>query len=124
MTLELIYFWSKAGESQSAPLDFDPPLCFEGDGDRKARADGYALLTGRLIFLIEDIFGYPLHDCAVSRVILSSHVVIEIAAEMENYVAEPWRGFPAEQVGPVVRDLARLCRAYGEAGYDMYGRFV
>ena len=124
MALELIYFWSRACEDQSAPLDFDPPLCFEGEGDRKARAEGYALLTGRLVFFIEDIFGYPLHECAVSRVTLSSRIVIEMAAEMENYVAEPWRGFPAEQVGPIVHDLARLCRAYGEAGYDMYGVYV
>jgi len=27
-------YWVKPGESKSAPLDFDPPLCIEDDHDR------------------------------------------------------------------------------------------
>lgn len=122
-------YWRKPGESKSAPLDFDPPLCIEDEHDRQYRVDGWAHLRSRNFSdLIEQITGVSLHsDC------LDNITVRRMADSLTKFAAKPWKLPPADSsagwqhlasddyITDVVRDLARLFKAYGEAGYELHG---
>jgi hypothetical protein len=111
-------------EGSSTPLDFHPPLCFEDD-DRQNRRDGIAEFVGARLFktAIREITGVSLYGY------LTSETVLAMAELLEKFAAKPWplpacergvRGwasFSAEEY----RDIARMFRAYGGAGYCLSG---
>jgi len=102
-------YWTKPGESKSTPLDFDPPLCFEGEHDRQQRREGWAHFRGNAAAdLIEELTGVSLYGH------IENHVVMEMADILER---DAFR----RPMTDMVRDLARLFRAYGKAGYELRG---
>jgi len=119
-------YWRKPGERQSKPLDFDPPLCFEDDHDRQDRRDGWAQLRGRACHhVIEQITGISLYSHW-----LDNAAVRAMAEKLEAYAAKPWPLPPTphhdssgwEFHSPErLHDLARLFRAYADAGYCLSG---
>ena len=120
-------YWAKPGESKSKPLDFDPPLSFEDDYDHQLRREGWASFPGRAWHVvIKQITGVSIY-CKW----LDNATIREMADRLEAYAAKPWQlpptppelhrkgwEFVCEEWLP---DLARLFRAYGEAGYGLYG---
>jgi len=135
--------WIKPKEIKSQPLDFDPPLCFEDDDDFKERRDGWAFFAGARGFehAIEEITGFSLRVSTTWRYrlfpwrshyryssCLTSRSVLQIAERLERYAANPWPLPPSQHRrghhywdAEVYRDIARMFRAYGEAGYNLCG---
>ena len=120
-------YWIKPGESKSEPLYFDPPLSFEDDYDNQLRREGWAYFPGRAWrVVIKQITEVSLHSKR-----LDNATIRRMAERLEAYAARPWRLPPTppnlhrkgwEFVSEEwFRDLARLFRAYGDAGYEMSG---
>lgn len=119
-------YWTKPGERKSAPLDFDPPLCFEDEHDRQYRREGWAHFRGRTFEdAIEQITGVSLRAC------LDSATVRRIAHTLDRFAAQPWPLPPSEnwQLGweaftaDHYRDIARMFRAYADADYELIGSY-
>jgi hypothetical protein len=119
-------YWVKPGESKSMPLDFDPPLCIEDEYDRKSRRDGWAHFRGGPCHLvIQQITGISLYSDW-----LDNATVRKMAERLEAYGAKPWQLPPTTALDPGgrefwskerLRDIARLFRAYADAGYGLHG---
>ena len=122
-------YWIKPGEKKSKPLDFDPPLCIEDDHDRQYRHEGWAhLRSPNFVDLVERISGVSLHTEW-----LDNKTVRRIAGLLTEFAAKPrtlppsdssahWQHSASDDyVIEVVRDLARVFKAYGEAGYELHG---
>jgi hypothetical protein len=122
-------YWIKPDESKSQPLDFDPPLVFEDDGDQQARHEGWAHFRSRSFeCLIEEITGVSLRsEC------LDNGTVKRMADLLASYAANPWELPPSqsnvgsehwshhERVSEIVSDLARLFQAYAREDYGLFG---
>jgi hypothetical protein len=131
-------YWVKPGETKSAPLDFDPPLCFEDELDWQTRREGWAVFPAgrRFQYAIRDITGVSLRACLTTSAVLQIAERLDAFAAQMEAVAEtglpvppsrfrrmdgspvpgqPWEEYDAE----VYRDIARMFRAYGEAGYEL-----
>lgn len=134
-------YWVKPGETKSTPLDFDPPLCFESDLERRLwRGEGWAVFPGARGFenAVHDITGISL------RALLTASVVVQVAQHLDAFATQldaaakdglpvthsrfrrsdgspipgdAWEYFASE----VFRDIARMFRTYGEAGYELLG---
>ena len=140
MNMGLDCYWIKPGESKSQPLDFHPPLCIEDDYDHKDRREGWAVFAGARGFeyAIRDITGVSL------RARLTTGTVLQIAEQLDAFAAQleavAATGFPVPRSrfrrldgspvpghswedfdGEVYRDIARMFRAYGGAGYELSG---
>ena len=119
-------YWAKPGERKSNPLDFDPPLCIEDDHDRQSRREGWAHFRGRAChFAIEQITGVSLYSRG-----LDNATVRAMAERLEAYAAKPWPLPPTPDLDLAgwefqskerLGDLARLFRAYADAGYELHG---
>jgi hypothetical protein len=135
-------YWAKPGESKSQPLDFDPPLCFEDEYDHQERREGWAFCAGSRQYqhAIRQITGISLRVSTRPRLlfwrsndgtsVLTSRAVLQIAERLEAFAEKPWplpssemrRGWEAFSAKEY-RDIARMFRAYGEAGYQLIGSF-
>jgi hypothetical protein len=142
-TMGLDCYWSKPNNSKSKPLDFDPPLCFEDELDEEQRREGWAVFAGARGFerAIEEITGISLRVSTTWRYrlfpwrgiyrftsCLTTRTVLKIAARLERFGKEPWTLPPSKHRrghhywdAEVYRDIARMFRAYGEAGYELHG---
>ena len=133
-------YWIRPGETKSAPLDFDPPICFEDELDWQTRREGWAVCPDARIFAhaIRDITGVSLRDrLAIATVLQIAEHLDAFAAQLEAEAAHglpvsrsrfrrldgsplpggAWQDFDAE----IYRDIARIFRTYGEAGYELVG---
>jgi hypothetical protein len=117
-------YWTKPNEGKSRPLDFDPPLCIEDEHDRQSRREGWAHFRGRTFEdAIEQVTGVSL------RARLDSATVRRMAERLEAFAAKPWPLPPSENLhlgweafsADHYRDLARMFRAYADAGYELSG---
>jgi hypothetical protein len=119
-------YWLKPGESKSKPLDFDPPLCIEDEHDRQERREGSAHFRGRACYIvIEQITGVSVYSDWIDNA-----AVRTIADKLEAFAAKPWPLSPTPDLDPAgweshsgqrLHDLARLFRAYADAGYGLRG---
>jgi hypothetical protein len=122
-------YWVKPNETKSQPLDFDPPLCFEDLDDHFARLDGWAHFRCRSCeHLIEEITGVSLRS---ER--LDNATVLRMSDMFASFAEKPgklpssdrkngWEYWSRKDgIIDVIRDFARLFRAYGEAGYELRG---
>jgi hypothetical protein len=125
-------YWKKPAEKQSAPLHFDPPLCFEGNHDEEMRREGWAWFNGRVFEdAILQVTGVSLRgpdDNGTCSSLMDSATVLRMAELFTRFAADPWplpyllHTWGWERFGPEeYRDLGRLFRAYGEAGYELAG---
>jgi hypothetical protein len=119
-------YWNKPNEKKSAPLDFEPPLCFEDHHDWQIRRDGWAMFRGKVFdTVVQQITGQTLY---VEW--MPPSTVQGVARKLEEYVAAPWKLPPSEDMDPTgwefwtiqeIAEIARMFRAYGDAGYGLFG---
>ena len=119
-------YWLKPNEKKSAPLHFEPGLCFENEHDEALRRNGSAMFRGKTFeTIVRQITGESLYVDW-----MSPRKVRAVAKKLEKYVAKPWPLPPsvAEMAAgwelwtpEQIADIARMFRAYGEAGYGLAG---